>query len=152
MKLASGLPPIFVAAHEGERLRQAARPLAERGYPVARFLLSELDRAILCRPGELPDDILAMKCRATYRVDDRDETESRFLVYPEDYAPYSDRVSVLSAVGAALLGLRVGDRMLYRAPDGVQHSVMVERIDYRPRGRGAPLRGRAQAAGPEGAA
>lgn len=131
MMLPSRLPSITIASHDHGRLQSAAEPLVQRGHSVARFLLSELDRAKLCRPDQLPEDVVAMNCRVTYRIDGG-EAESRFLVYPEDYTLYGGQIPVLSAVGAALIGLRVGDAMPYRTPDGAEHSVLVERIDYRP--------------------
>lgn len=88
-------PPIFIAEHEHKRLRAAARPLAATGDVVARFLLAELEPAILCPPDGLPDDVVAMNCRATYRIDDAAAPESRFLVYPEDLAFRGGRISVL---------------------------------------------------------
>src|SRR5690606_20014001 len=140
VKRPSKLPPILIAAHEHGRLRLTAQPLADRGSPTAKFLLSELDRAIVCRPDEIPDDTVTMNCRTTYRIGDSNEPETRFLVYPEDYALHVGQISILSAVGAALIGLRVGDRMPYRTPDGAEHEVVVERIDYRPQAKVLPFR------------
>ena len=83
MTIPSKLPPVYVARHEYGRLRAVA--LAQRGSFVARLLLSELERAIVCPSDSLPDDVVAMNCRVSYRLDEDGPPESRFLVYPEDF-------------------------------------------------------------------
>jgi transcription elongation GreA/GreB family factor len=41
------------------------------------------------------------------------------IVEPENADALADRVSALSPLGSALLGSRVGDRVLFRAPVGL---------------------------------
>src|SRR5699024_4312627 len=136
------LPQIFVASHDDGRLRQVATPLASRGSWIAKFLLSELDRSITCGPGDLPDDTVAMGCRVTYRVDDSNDAENALLVYPEDYFPYRGRLSVLTAVGAALFGLRAGSSISCRPPGGADQMITVLRVDGPPPANVLPFRPR----------
>jgi regulator of nucleoside diphosphate kinase len=83
-----------------------------------------------------------MNVRATYRMDEDREPESRVLVYPEDYTPLGGQVSVLSPVGAALLGLRAGSRMPYRMLGGSKHCLVVEEVGGRPQATVVPFRPR----------
>ena len=61
------------------------------------------------------------------------------LVWPEDYAFDLAQISVLSGLGAALLGLRVGDQMPYFVA-GCANIVRVQNIT-KPESRVAPLFG-----------
>ena len=77
-------------------------------HPVGTFLRTEVHRAIVME--ELDDDVVRLNAWVTYRID-WDSAESRLLVHPDDYACGGHYLSVLSPVGAALIGIRVGDRM-----------------------------------------
>ncbi len=58
------------------------------------------------------------------------------LCYPRDAAPAAGRISVLSPVGTALLGLRAGDKAAWQAPDGQACQADVARIAYQPEAAG----------------
>jgi transcription elongation GreA/GreB family factor len=53
------------------------------------------------------------------RVRDIDGDATFEIVEPESADAMADRVSAQSPLGSALLGRRVGDRVRFRAPDGV---------------------------------
>jgi regulator of nucleoside diphosphate kinase len=77
-------------------------------HPVSTFLRAEVHRAIVTeRPA---DDVVCLNAWVTYRID-WGPAESRLLLHPDDYAPGTHHLSILSPVGAALIGIRVGDRM-----------------------------------------
>ena len=52
-------------------------------------------------------------------VRDTDGDATFEIVEPESADAMADRVSARSPLGSALLGRRVGDRVRFRAPDGV---------------------------------
>ena len=135
--------PTFVSAHEYRLLRSMA--LTNQGSFAADFLLKQLDRAVPCPPDRMPDDVVTMNSRVSFRIDDADETQSRYLVFPDDLSMYGLQITVLTPLGAALLGTRVGDRTPYPTPAGALHSVEVERIDFRPRAKILPFRPRGAA-------
>jgi regulator of nucleoside diphosphate kinase len=51
------------------------------------------------------------------------------LVYPDDYRNADSQLSVLSPVGAALVGLRAGSRMPYFSIEGALHVATAESLD-----------------------
>ncbi|TMC05321.1 MAG: GreA/GreB family elongation factor [Chloroflexi bacterium] len=53
------------------------------------------------------------------RVRDADGEDEFAVVAPEDLDTGACRISTVSPLGRALLGRRVGDRVLFRAPGGV---------------------------------
>lgn len=126
------LPAITVATCDYDRLLFSAGLARRCGHPSAEFLLAELQRATLCQPEELPEDVVSTNCRVIYRVDDDPKVRAHLLVHPDDLMWPGAEISVMSPLGAALLGLRVGDRMRYRGEgDDREHEVCVEGVGMR---------------------
>lgn len=103
----SGLP--VVSTEDYARLRQ---------YPLNDELADELDRAIVVQKEQVPTDVVTMYARCSY-FDERLGTQREIeLVYPDEADPASGKVSVLTPVGSALIGLRVGQEIEWDFPDG----------------------------------
>jgi regulator of nucleoside diphosphate kinase len=74
------------------------------------FVLEEaLDRAAIVEPARVPGDVVTMRSTVRLRDLDDGELESFTLAYPEDRDLRGLRLSVLTPLGSALLGARVGD-------------------------------------------
>lgn len=58
------------------------------------------------------------------------------LCYPADAEPDAGFVSVLSPVGAALLGRRVGSRASWVTPDGRRHEAEIVAVLFQPEASG----------------
>jgi len=125
------LPPITLAANDYNRLLFTAMFRQKPGRRKANFLLEELRRAKVCHPAALPEDVVSTNCRAIYRIDDEAKSRAHLLVHPEDLIWPGAEISVTTPLGAALLGLRVGDRMPFVETDGQVHEVLVEGIGLR---------------------
>jgi transcription elongation GreA/GreB family factor len=126
------LPPVTVATHDHNRLMSVAALENKRHKPHREFLMSELRRASLCHPDALPDDVVSTNAKVTYRLEGDGQQRAHVLVYPEDLLWPGAELSVLTPLGIALLGLRVGDRMPFRTSrDGPVHEVVVENVRFR---------------------
>jgi regulator of nucleoside diphosphate kinase len=123
------LPDIVIPVSERDRLQRLARDAATGRHPVAAFLDAELRRAATA-PADADDmaAIVTVGSWVKYRIDWGFPAEVKRLVYPEDYKSRRSEVSLLSPVGAALLGLRAGSRMRFLDADGA-HVVSVECVD-----------------------
>jgi transcription elongation GreA/GreB family factor len=108
------LPTIILIASDYPRLEKLARIAAQRGETDAMFLLNEINRAIIV-PDDDPDvaSIVTMGSWVTYWRNWGNRQRTVQLVWPEDRTLDLVQVSVLSGLGSALLGLRVGDQMPY---------------------------------------
>ncbi|WP_457092259.1 GreA/GreB family elongation factor [Microvirga sp. P5_D2] len=126
------LPSVIVTPHDHQRLMRTAHELAEQVHPLALPLLRELDRAILCSPDQLPDDVVTLDTFVTYRLADGGHVEKRALIHPEDCMWPPAEVSVLTPLGLSLLGLRTGDRMPLIGSEGAMDTC-VEVEDVGPR-------------------
>ena len=98
------------------RLERLARVAIEQGDFYAHFLLDEINRSKV-----VPDDdaelarIVTMGSWVTYWTNWGFPRETRQLVWPDEYSSGTMQISVLSPVGAALIGLRVGAHMPFYA-------------------------------------
>ena len=108
------LPKIVLSASDYPRLEQVARVASRRGDKSAMFLMAEINRAEI-----VPDDahdmrsIVTIGSWITYWTDWSVPRKTVQLVWPEERASDLAQVSVLSPLGAALIGLHVGDQMPY---------------------------------------
>jgi regulator of nucleoside diphosphate kinase len=135
------LPPVHVTTRDYRRLRSLSA--AERrtaNETVLRFLTHELDRATVHLPHKVPADAVTLRSRVVFRPDIDEDPECRALVYDEPHAVIGGTVSVMTPLGAALLGLRAGNAMPYRGLDGRLRTVSVEGVAYQPEDQERHLR------------
>ncbi|MGB3338357.1 MAG: nucleoside diphosphate kinase regulator [Devosia sp.] len=92
--------------------------------PAAESLLMEMERARIVPDHKVPQDVVRIGSRVQYRTD-KDELVDVTLVYPARANISLGRISVLTPVGAALIGLRTGQSITYEARDGRRHVVTV---------------------------
>jgi regulator of nucleoside diphosphate kinase len=126
--MTKSLPPVAISRRDHASLeRLAAHALSER-HPVSRFLMSEIQRAVVCDDNKLPQGVVGLNQWVTYRLDDDEQTESKILVCPDEFRSDQLNLSVLSPLGAAILGLKVGDRIGFFGLDCGLHVVVVESV------------------------
>jgi regulator of nucleoside diphosphate kinase len=117
-------PSIIVAADEVDRLTDLALSALDR-TPGAVDLFVELSRAKTVE--RLPKDVIGVGRVATFDYDG-----SRYRDYALVEPQYADieqrRISVLTPVGAMLLGLSEGQSIEWTGPDDRHHKVVVEAV------------------------
>lgn len=109
-------PPIIIAKSEHSQLSLLALAGIGHSADAADDLLYELDRAQVVADPALPIDSVRMGSRVRFRTgrDERDVT----LTYPGDADIAERRISILTPVGTALIGLRAGQSISFRTRDG----------------------------------
>ncbi|QRM35912.1 GreA/GreB family elongation factor [Microvirga sp. VF16] len=131
MNTTMDLPQVTIATHDYNRLMSVAAMEHNQRKPHRQFLMSELRRASLCHPDALPDDVVSTNAKVTYRIDGG-RPKANVLVHPQDLLWPGAELSVLTPLGIALLGLRVGDRMPFQTNrNGPVHEVVVEDVQFR---------------------
>lgn len=113
-------PPVRLPNEDWVSLMRLAFGADNDLHPVSTFLRAEVHRAIVTEQPD--DDVVRLNAWVTYRID-WEPTESRLIVHPDDYVPGAHYLSVLSPVGAALIGIRVGDRMPFFDSRAMLHLV-----------------------------
>jgi len=116
-------PPILVSVDEHERLSKLAEAIADRQPDVARELAFEMDRAEVVEASELPSNVVRMGSTVTFRADNSERRVT--LVYPVDADIEQARISVLTPIGAALIGTSPGQSISWIDRDGRKHDLTV---------------------------
>jgi len=130
-------PRVLLSGDDFSRLRDLARATLAR-HPVqnavqdAQFLLEELDRADIAPPDWIPTGIVMMNSHVEFRDDPAGTVRRLQLVYPYQANLKAGRLSVLSLVGAALIGLAERQSIAWRARDGQERRLTVLRTSNEP--------------------
>jgi regulator of nucleoside diphosphate kinase len=85
---------------------------------------------------ELPADVVSMSSRVTFVDECSGQRREVTLVYPARAHPAAGRLSVLAPLGAALLGLSVGQTIEWPLPGGRTARVRIEAVHYQPEAAG----------------
>lgn len=95
-------------------------------------LVRGLMRATIVDEDSIPADVVTMGSRVEYRQEGQTSGQVVTLSYPGEREFIDDAISVLTPIGAALLGLAVGQSICYAGPDGRPITLTVTRVVYQP--------------------
>src|SRR5262249_61609688 len=121
------VPQIIVSNADYERLTDLANASLERLPDVAQELLDEMDRAQVVEADKVPANVVRMGSTVTFKSDDG-QTRTLKLVYPADESLDQHRISVMTPVGAALIGLAESQSISLTACDGRRHELTVMKV------------------------
>ncbi|MBS0219865.1 MAG: nucleoside diphosphate kinase regulator [Proteobacteria bacterium] len=121
------VPQIIISNADYDRLSDLANASLQRLPDVAQELLDELDRAQIVDGDAVPADVVRMGSTVTFKSDDG-QTRTMTLVYPVDESLDQHRISVMTPIGAALIGLGVGQSISWPGRDGKQHRLTVTKV------------------------
>lgn len=140
MKQENQHPPLTISVNDYDRLAWIATAGVHnrRDLDAAGLLATELTRATIVSAQAIPPSVATMHSRVEFRDDLTDAVHRMTLVYPGEEAPEKGRHSVLTPVGAALIGLSEGQSIRWRTPKGGWRSLTLLRVIYQPE-RMAPL-------------
>lgn len=125
---------VFTRPHHA---RLSALVTAAETHPdVGAHLARGLDRAKVVGPEKIGRGVVTMNSRVKVRDDVTGERQVVTLVYPGSEDPQSGCISVLSPLGAALIGLEEGQSIAFAAADGGERSVTVTKVQYQPEAHG----------------
>lgn len=96
--------------------------------PAAEALDEELTRAQIWPDADYPGDCVAMGNRVRFEDIDTGKQTEVTLVYPHEADVDTMKISVLSPVGSALIGLRIGDSIDWPTGNGRVRRLRVEAI------------------------
>jgi len=119
------LPPITVLEGEARRLNALASSSAMLFPSVAHFLAQEMERARVVADNSDLRGIVRMGSQVRYCDDKTGDVRDVVLVYPHEADITLKRVSVLTPVGAALIGLSVGQAIEFQTPSHNRRSLRV---------------------------
>ncbi len=126
--------PIQLTEQDHSRLAALLRG-ADASEVDAR-LDDELERAVVVPSAAIPPNVVTMNSRFTFVDVQTSVATSVQLVYPRDADPGVGKLSVFAPMGAALLGLSVGQTIAWSLPNGRTRTVRVTSVDYQPEAAG----------------
>jgi regulator of nucleoside diphosphate kinase len=121
------LPEIIVSNSDYARLTGLANAALERLPDIADELLAELDRATVVADESLPDNIVRMGSIVEFRTGG--ERKRVTLVFPTEADIAAGRVSILTPLGTALIGLAKGGSIMWTGRDGRSHELTVLAVE-----------------------
>ena len=110
------LPGILLSRTDFDALDRLVGDLPGSG--PAGLLQQELDRAEVCEPADMPRDVVGLNRWLHYADDRHPEVRRVQLVLPREADIDAGRVSILSHVGAGLIGLKEGQSINWPDPSG----------------------------------
>ena len=118
------LPAIVIGEDDLEALHRLADQARGHLAAAATQLLTELERARIIAQDKLPAKTVRMGSIVTFTTDDG-QARTAELVFPDLADIAADRISILTPVGAALIGVSTGQTIDWQAPDGRRRSLTV---------------------------
>ena len=118
------LPPIAITRGDIEKLTRIADSSAGAFAQTAEFLGREIDRAQVIEEFESRPGLVKMGSRVTFRDDVTSQIRIVTLVYPGEDVSLG-KISVLTPIGAALIGLSVSQSIEWETQSGGRRSLTV---------------------------
>lgn len=102
-------PKIVINADDLAHIEALAEGAYERNPGLADRLLDEIGRARIVSSDMMPPNVVAIGSAVTYRDETTGAERTVTLAYPEDADITQHRISLMTPIGVALLGLSEGD-------------------------------------------
>jgi regulator of nucleoside diphosphate kinase len=122
------MPRIVVSESDHERLTGLATAALNRVPETAQELLAEMERAEIVSAPSVPANVVRMGSRVTFLPTDGRKRRIT-LVFPAEEDINKSRVSIMTPIGAALIGLTEGQSIQWTARDGRRHELTVLTVE-----------------------
>jgi len=123
-------PRIIIAAGEHTILQGLADKALQNDSPIGEYLVDELSRASIVPDGECAPNVVRMGSTVTYREDATARIRKVTLVYPHEADIAQQRVSILTPIGAALIGMSTDQAIQWPSPGGAMESLTVLDVSH----------------------
>ncbi|MCI3953054.1 MAG: transcription elongation factor GreAB [Burkholderiales bacterium] len=126
---AESLPPVRLTRSDFAQLERLLATYARaRPSRAAEILGRELARARVVERGEIPHTVVTMHSQIRLRDEHTGRERTVTLVYPSERGSTSDALSILTSLGAALIGLTEGHEITFTGPDGRMRRVALLKV------------------------
>lgn len=126
---AAGRPPIHILEEDYDVIAGLAL-LIERTRPeLSRQILEEIDRAEIHPEGDLPPGVVRLGSEVEFLDEGNGERRRVRLVLPDEADIGEGRVSILTPVGAGLIGLSTGQTIDWPLRDGRSRALKILSVE-----------------------
>ncbi|MBL0915978.1 MAG: nucleoside diphosphate kinase regulator [Sphingopyxis sp.] len=126
-------PPVHMIDSEADALTDLAIGIEKRMPQVSELLMREIGRATIHKERHVPRDVVTMNSEVDFVDAASGAVRSVRLVYPSDADISTGRISILTPVGAGLIGLRTGSAILWPDRDGQERALTIRAVLQPPR-------------------
>ena len=121
-------PAIAMTRSDHERLTRLAESFFARNATLAGQLSAELDRARTVADDRIAPCVVRMGSTLRYTTESG-ESRTVTLVFPGEADISAGKVSILTPIGVALIGLSEGQSIGWTARDGREHRLTLEKVE-----------------------
>ncbi|WP_298668662.1 nucleoside diphosphate kinase regulator [uncultured Sphingomonas sp.] len=125
-------PPIHMIDTEADTLTNLAISVEERLPQVSALLMEEIGRANVHSAARMPRDVVTMRASVEFVDEASGAARTVQLVYPGDADISAGRVSILTPVGAGLIGLREGQSIQWPDREGHYRKLSIVKVTQAP--------------------
>lgn len=127
-RAAASRPQIHMIEEEADKLSDMALGVEERFPQVSELLLRETSRARLHSGAAIPSDVVTMGSFVEFVDEGTGAQRLVQLVYPPEADISAGRISILTPVGAGLIGLREGQSILWPDREGHERRLVIVKV------------------------
>ncbi|HET6525971.1 nucleoside diphosphate kinase regulator [Sphingopyxis sp.] len=128
-KSGAAMPLIRMIDSEADALTELTLQNQRDSISFHELLLDEIDRAAICDRADIPPDVVTMGSSVTF-IDEKSGAERTVrLVYPAEADIAAGRMSILTPVGAGLIGLSVGQSINWPDRGGIEHRLTIVAVE-----------------------
>ena len=128
-------PSITMSSLDWERPVRLVNLETYSRLPGVEALEEEMNRANVVEPTEVPPEVVTMNSTVEFIDDKTGQTFQMTLVYPDAVTGH-ETVSIFAPVGSALLGLSVGQSIVWQIPGGRELNLRVLKVLRQPEAMG----------------
>ena len=125
---------IYITKHDLQRLRKLLNDISKEVYgkeSSIQELTNEMNRAHVVSPKEIPENVITMNSRVFLREVESGKDMKLWLVFPDKVDAVKNPVSILSPLGTAMIGYKIGVVFSWESPDGLKQMEVLD-ILYQP--------------------
>ncbi len=122
-------PAIHMIDCEADALTSLALGAEKRLPDVSALLLREIGRANIYDAGRIPADVVTMMSNVVFTDEARNSELSFQLVYPREADISAGKISILTLIGAGLIGMRAGQAIIWPGRSGAERVLRICGVD-----------------------
>ncbi|WP_336098145.1 nucleoside diphosphate kinase regulator [Roseovarius sp. CH_XMU1461] len=121
-------PKIVISSKRLTELESLSEKFVRRDPELAEQLIEELGRARIVTPSRLRPDVVDLGRQFTYRDESAGKDHSVTLVLPQDADISNGRISVMTPIGIALIGLAEGAMFHWETRNGHRRELKILKV------------------------
>lgn len=129
-------PALHISESDYDLIAEYAMGIRKKSPAMSEQLMEEIDRAVVHSDADLPNNVVTLGAEVEFHDETTGVTRRVRLVMPSDAKVEDGYVSMLTPIGAGLIGLRAGQIIDWPGRDGRARAIKVLDVVQKPLERG----------------